>query len=158
MNIEIKKAKITDLQKIQELNSILLKEEYDKYPDKYINLDWSFSEESTQSFKNSILSDDCYTLIVIVENNIVGLLSGGITKGETYRNLPKIAELGIIFVLKEYRSQGIGQKLFDAFFKWCIENNVKKIRLEVSAQNENAIKLYKKNGFWEYTLIMENDI
>ncbi|MDD4122680.1 MAG: GNAT family N-acetyltransferase [Candidatus Pacebacteria bacterium] len=63
-----------------------------------------------------MLSDECCTLIAVVKNNVVGLLSGGITKGEVYRNLPKTAEAGIIFVLEEYRSQGIGQKLFDEFF------------------------------------------
>jgi len=39
MDVDIKKAKTTDLKRIQELSSMLYQKEYEDYPDKYINLD-----------------------------------------------------------------------------------------------------------------------
>lgn len=51
-----------------------------------------------------------------------------------------------LFVLEEYRSKGLGRKLF----KYIEENGDKKlrrIRLEVELENGRAISLYKKMGF-----------
>lgn len=51
-----------------------------------------------------------------------------------------------LFVLKEYRSKGLGRELF----KYIEENGDKKlrrIRLEVELENGRAISLYKKMGF-----------
>ena len=51
-----------------------------------------------------------------------------------------------LFVLEEYRSNGLGRELF----KYIEENGDKKlrrIRLEVELENGRAISLYKKMGF-----------
>ena len=49
-----------------------------------------------------------------------------------------------IYIKEKYRGSGIGKVFFDYIFKKytdCI------FRLEVEAENENAVKLYKKCGF-----------
>ena len=60
------------------------------------------------------------------------------------------AEINNIYVLNEYRSQGIGSKLLDYLVKKCkiCEN----ITLEVRKDNINAIYLYKKYGFKEVAI------
>ena len=93
-----------------------------------------------------------------VDNKIVGYLCGGLTKAEDYRNLPIVAELENTFVLDKFRSKGIGKKLYNEFINWCKINNVGKVRVEASVQNELAIKFYRNNNFRDYTLVLEADL
>lgn len=157
MKATIKNATIDDLQKVQELNLKLFEKEYEEY-DPLLNLKWTFGKEGTKYYKDRILKDDGCVLIAIVENEIVGYLCGGIKKAEAYRNLPIVAELENMLVLEKFRSKGIGRQLFDEFIKWCKAKKVGKVRVEVSAQNERAIKFYRANNFKDYTLVLEHDM
>lgn len=157
MEINIKTATITDLKKVQELSLKLFEKEYKEY-DPLLDLDWTFGKIGTKFFKDRITKDDGCVLIAIVENKVVGYLCGGIKKAESYRKLPIIAELENTFVLEDFRSKGIGRKLYSAFVRWCKNKGVGKIKIEASAQNELAIKFYRNNNFKDYTLVLETDI
>lgn len=52
-------------------------------------------------------------------------------------------------VVPEFRKQGVGKALFDFMTPDLTAEGFEQILLEVIAQNENAIKLYKKLGFQE---------
>ena len=81
--------------------------------------------------------------VIYIENDIVvGYLS--------YSIMYEKAEINNIYVLEEYRSQGIGSKLVDYLVKKCkiCEN----VTLEVRKDNINAICLYKKYGFKEVAI------
>jgi diamine N-acetyltransferase len=156
MDIKIRKATIADLKDIQSLNLLLFKKEKKEY-DKLLDLNWTFGEVGTNYFTNKITKTECCVLVAISKNKIIGYVCGGITKAEAYRKLPITAELDNMFVLEEYRSKGVGSMLYSEFMKWCKVNKVKKVRVQASAQNSLAIKFYKKNGFKEYTLILEHD-
>lgn len=81
--------------------------------------------------------------IVYIENDaVIGYLS--------YSIMYEKAEINNIYVLQQYRSQGIGSKLLDYLVKKCkiCEN----ITLEVRKDNKNAISLYKKYGFKEVAI------
>lgn len=51
-----------------------------------------------------------------------------------------------LYIEPEYRGQGIGGKYFD-FIKREYSGKVKRLRLEVGAENHGAIRLYERNGF-----------
>lgn len=157
MDTIIKNAAINDLQKIQELNLKLFEKEHKEY-DSLLNLDWTFGKVGTKYYQDRISKDDGCVLVAIVDNKIVGYLCGGLKKAEEYRNLPIVAELENTFVLDEFRSKGIGKKLYNEFINWCKTKNVGKIRVEASVQNELAIKFYRNNNFKDYTLILEADL
>jgi ribosomal protein S18 acetylase RimI-like enzyme len=157
MNIQIKKATIDDLQDIQKLNIILFKKEYEKY-DKSLDLKWTFGKQGTQFFKDKLTKSENCGFIAIRNGKIIGYIVGGICKAETYRNMPKTAELDNMFVLKEFRNKGIGKKLYHDFLKWCKSKNVEIIRVQASSLNKEAINFYRKNGFKDYTLILESKI
>ena len=55
-------------------------------------------------------------------------------------------ELEMIFVLEEYRHQGIASNLVNYFLN-NYYNNEKEIFLEVSTDNKEALKLYQKYNF-----------
>ncbi len=157
MDVIIRNATIEDLQKVQELNLKLFEKEHKEY-DPLLNLNWTFGEEGTKYFKDRISKDDGCVLVAVVEDKIVGYLCGGLTKAEKYRHLPIVAELESTLVLDEFRSKGIGKKMYIKFIDWCKTKNVGKLRVEATAQNELAIKFYRSNGFKDYTLILEADL
>lgn len=76
-----------------------------------------------------------------VDKNIVGIIQ--------YQDIYDRFELDNIFVLKEYRNQGIASILLEYMIKIGKEKNILNITLEVREDNVNAINLYRKYGFIE---------
>ena len=52
-----------------------------------------------------------------------------------------------IAVDPKFRGIGVGRTLMEAIFKVACEKNVDCLVLEVSTENERAIRFYKRNGF-----------
>jgi len=52
-----------------------------------------------------------------------------------------------VFVRSESRRQGIASRLITELKTWAKQNEIKRIELEVFANNQSAIELYKKSGF-----------
>ena len=155
--MEIRKAVIGDLKRIQELNLMLFEKEYREY-DEMLNLDWTFGEEGSSHFRDAISKDDACAFVVEDGGKIVGYLVGGEIEGESYRILPKMAELDNMLVLEEYRGKRVGGMLYDAFVGWCKGRGVKRLRVEASAGNEGAIGFYRKKGFEDCSLVLEREI
>lgn len=155
MEITIKEATLEDMNTVQQLNLLLFEKEYDEY-DKSLNMEWTFGDEGTDYYKKRI--ENGFIAIAIVDGKNVGYICGGLKKAEAYRKLPKVAELENMFVLDEFRSKGVGSVLYEEFLFWCRENNVGKVRVEATTQNSRAIRFYQKNGFKDYTLILESDL
>ena len=57
------------------------------------------------------------------------------------------AEILNLFVLEEYRGQGIGKKLIDEVIKVCDKEKIDMLTLEVRVSNKYAIKMYEDIGF-----------
>lgn len=76
-----------------------------------------------------------------VENNIVGFIQ--------YEDIYDRFELDNIYVLKEYRNQGIASILMEFMINEGKKKNIINITLEVREDNVSAINLYKKYGFIE---------
>lgn len=85
-----------------------------------------------------------YSINVVYRINdlIIGYLN--------YSIIYEKAEINNIFILEQYRNQGIGSKLIEYLLEKCkiCEN----ITLEVRKDNEKALRLYKKYGFKEVAL------
>jgi len=159
MDVIIKTATNDDLSKVQELNLKLFEKEHKEY-DPLLNLDWVFGKDGTKYYQDKISKDDGCVFVAIVDNKIVGYLCGGLAKAGAYRRLPTVvaAELETTYVLEEFRSKGIGKKLYDKFIEWCKTKNVDKVMVDASPQNELAIKFYRNNNFKDYILILETDL
>lgn len=52
-----------------------------------------------------------------------------------------------IAVRRAARQRGIGSKILKSLISWAREREIAVIGLEVREKNENALSLYKKNGF-----------
>lgn len=59
----------------------------------------------------------------------------------------KNAELKRMYLLKEYRGQGLGSKLLDEAIEFCRGKAFKKVNLDTNIKQIGAQKLYQKKGF-----------
>ena len=82
--------------------------------------------------------------------NVIYIEKGIVIGYLNYSIIYEKAEINNIYVLKKFRSQGIGSKLLEYLLKKCkiCEN----ITLEVRKDNVNALNLYKKFGFKEVAI------
>lgn len=93
-----------------------------------------------------------YMVIFIVFNNnkITGLAHMEFSSSQRYQN----SLLGIV-INKDLFGTSIGRKLMQVCIDYCINNNKRKIELDVFRDNVRAISFYKKIGF---TTINTTDI
>lgn len=76
------------------------------------------------------------------ENKLVALLAGYNNDFENCK-----AYISVLAVLPKYQGKGYASKLILDFTNDCINKKIKKIELFTHKSNENAIRMYKKNGF-----------
>jgi GNAT superfamily N-acetyltransferase len=149
MDIEIRKANIKDLSKIQELNRRLFELENELF-DPNLNVDLTYDKIDIDYFKNMV--ENGIVFLAINNNEIVGYLAGSSCSLSYTKS--KFAKLDNIFVLEDYRKYGIGTKLINKFKQHCLNNGMETIKVTTYAKNKNAISFYLKNGFdeWDITL------
>ena len=157
MEPTIKLATIEDLEEIQKLSLLQFENELNNFDDT-LNREWSLSKDGADYYKKSIENEDGCVFVSVIDGKIIGYLQGEINQVGSNRILPRLAELGYMFVMEKYRSTGVGTKLYQAFVDWCKKKDVKRLRVEASTKNAAAISFYEKNGFVEYDLILETDL
>lgn len=141
-----------DLKAIQELNLKLFEKEYKEYDPK-LNMDWTFGKDGTKFFTSRIKNG--FAAVAETDGKTIGYIVGGKAKDYSYRIINNTAELDNMFVLEPYRNQKIGTMLVEAFLNWCKEKEYGHIKVSAVAQNEAAIRFYRKFGFNDYTLTLE---
>lgn len=93
--------------------------------------------EGKRDNKNELL------LTAKINGKIVGSLGFA---SSTYRRGKHKGQFGIV-VLRKYWGYGIGSKMLSLLIDWADNIGLVKIALEVDADNERAITIYKKFGF-----------
>lgn len=155
--MNIRRAKIEDLKSVQELNSMLFKKEVQDF-DQNFDDTWAFSENGIKCISDWIQSGNSITLVAEEAGNIVGYLAGEIREVPAWRKQSKTAELAEIYILDEHRSRGIGGQFMKGFLDWCRGKGVKKVKLEASMKNQDALRFYKKYGLREQEVIMKMEL
>lgn len=154
MDIEIKKADITHLTDIQELNNKLFELEYNNF-DPALKVGWTFEKNGIDYFKDMLNNEIVY--IALYKDKIIGYLAGSINVQGSYVT-KSLAEVDNMFILEEYRKYGVGSRLINEFKKYCISNNIEELKVTASAKNINAIEFYKKNGLKEFEITLKQRI
>ena len=113
------------------------------YPDEN-NLD---PEQEAQFLKEKAISPNEIELVAIVDGKIAGT-AGIESVGEKYK-VKHRAEFGI-GILKEYWGLGLGKALTKACIQCAIDAGYEQLELNVVAENERALSLYRSLGFIEY--------
>jgi GNAT superfamily N-acetyltransferase len=121
--------------------------------DSTINPDYSIQKNGKKYFTEKIIND--FAIVALKDSKVVGYLIGEITKAENYRTINKVAEVNDTVVREGHRGEGIGKIMFDDFIKWAKSKKVDLIRVAATAQNEGAIRFYKREGFEEKSVTLE---
>lgn len=133
MNISIRKGEERDFDQIHNLfNEFSV---FQKMPEKMTNtVDLMVQEKD---FFN------CFVAVNAKENRIIGYASYFYAY---YTWIGKSMYIDDIFVMEQFRKQGIGKKLIEEVFGLARKENCKKVRWQVSNWNKNAISFYKSLG------------
>jgi len=105
------------------------------------------SEQEAQFLKEKAISPNEIELVAIVDGKIAGT-AGIESVGEKYK-VKHRAEVGI-GILKEYWGLGLGKALTKACIQCAIDAGYEQLELNVVAENERALSLYRSLGFIEY--------
>jgi ribosomal protein S18 acetylase RimI-like enzyme len=158
MKFEIVKAAKNDIQEIQELNLNLFRKEFVEY-DNSLNLSWTKGEIGTNYFARSVEHERACSLVARVDGEVVGYLVGWIkNRKNPCRTIGVQAELENMFVVKDFRNNGIGTALVQAFLKWAKSKGIRNIRVGVYSANDRARRFYQSLGFEDKTSILEVNI
>ena len=129
---------LLNLKKVHEETNFLL-----TYPDEK-----GFSIEEEKSFLSQKEESAAEVqLCALVGDVIVGL--AGVAPIGAREKIHHRAELGVS-IEKDFWHLGIGSALTKASLECATKSGFRQLELEVVADNENAIALYKKIGFVEY--------
>ncbi len=55
-----------------------------------------------------------------------------------------------LFVTKDYRRRGIGEKMYAAILKWFHARDINRIELQVIVKNEAAVSFWRKHGYLDF--------
>lgn len=104
-------------------------------------------EQEARLLAETERSNNEVELVAVVDGQIVG--SAGVTVVGGRRKVAHRARFGIS-ILKEYWGMGIGRMLMDACIDCARRACYAQLELEVVADNERALSLYRRTGFEEY--------
>ena len=104
-------------------------------------------EQEAQFLEEKTNSSNEIEIIAVVDGKIAG--TAGIEAVGKKFKLKHRAELGIS-ILKEYWGLGLGKALINACVQCAKEAGYKQLELNVVAENERAVALYKSFGFVEF--------
>jgi ribosomal protein S18 acetylase RimI-like enzyme len=145
--MKIREARADEWQIIQDLNR------YD--PD--MDLNWPFSAEAITYYKKLASGDYGHCLLAEADSKVLGYIALAVNKNFSYRK-SKYIEIENIGVLPEFRSKGIGKKLFTAAKEWAKEQKADRFYVNAYWGNKGAIKFYKDCGFKEMGVMFDMDI
>ena len=113
------------------------------YPDEQ----GSDDEQEARSLAETERSGNEVELVAILDGRIVG--SAGVTAVGSRRKVVHRARFGIS-ILKEHWGMGIGRVLMESCIDSARRAGYAQLELEVVADNQRALSLYRRAGFEEY--------
>lgn len=173
-DITIRPAIPADLAAIQRLNTDLFAYEHDHgfYVDDSFDLDWPLSPAGTAYFTEFLSPDNPSRVAFIAEQTAeltaevpattpaarpIGYLAAAYYD-RPYRRPHRIAHLENIFVEADLRRQGVGARLVSAFKAWARESQAARLRVEAFAPNHPALAFYRRQGFSDLEIVLEQSL
>ena len=148
--IKIRKAKIVDAEYISLLARITFTETFSQYFRDYQDLlDYYEKTFSVAKIRTSLQKDNNIYWLAFCDDLPVGYAKLKKHSKSDFIESNSVAQLQKIYVLKDFLSKKIGQKLQSEIFKEIINLNINFLWLSVLKTNERAISFYKKSGFTE---------
>lgn len=146
--ITVRNAKLKDVKAIAKLNLELMKH-VGKY-DKIFELNKNPLPMMEEWRRKGVYNPRHKLMVAEDDGKIIGYINA------TTKHRPKIykvTEVGFIsdiYVLPEYRRQGVAKLLFKPILRWLKSKKLKYVNLFAVTENEVALKVWKKFKFKEF--------
>ena len=146
--IKIRKASLPDLGQLLVFEQDLIKTE--RPFDPTIKSD----PINYYDLKAMLTSPLAEVIVAEADNKIIASGYARINRSKPFIKHTTHAYLGFMYVLPEYRGQGINRQIMNALKNWAATQNITEFRLEVYYDNISAIRAYEKIGFSRYSMEM----
>lgn len=139
--ISIREAKSEDLEVLKAFEQAVISYERPFAP----NL--KQSHITYYDIENLITRNDAVLAVATIKEKVIGCGYFLSQNSRPYKTPDKYAYLGFMYVVPEYRGNGINGKIIQYLFQKAKKMNLVEFQLDVYAENEAAIKAYQKIGF-----------
>ena len=118
--------------------------------------DPTLKKEKTHYYdlKEMITSPNVRLVVAELNNIIIATGYASIVPSKPWSSHTRHAYLGFMYVLPQFRGQGINGRIIDALKEWAYSHNTRELRLEVYSDNISALNAYEKIGFSKHILEM----
>lgn len=103
------------------------------------------------------LGGDSLVLLARDADAIVGHLVGRLSGPGSVHPI-RAAELESLHVYPDYRGNGVGSRLVEAFLAWAAEQGATRASVTAYAANEAALRLYARHGFATRSLVLDRPV
>ena len=104
-----------------------------------------------------IKAEDIRVVVAEIAGELVGSGYALIKENKAYKAPQYYVYLGFMYVIPEYRGQGINGQIMNDLINWGKAQGYTEFQLDVYAENESAIKAYAKAGLVPEILTMRID-
>jgi GNAT superfamily N-acetyltransferase len=104
-----------------------------------------------------IKAEDIRIVVAEIAGELVGSGYALIKENKAYKAPQYYVYLGFMYVIPEYRGQGINGQIMNDLIDWGKAQSYTEVQLDVYAENESAIKAYAKAGLVPEILTMRLD-
>ena len=160
MDISLKLSGVEDLDTLRELS---IRTYYETFA--ALNTSENMQEYLHRAFNKEKLLEELTDknskfFFLYCGEKLAGYIKVNEAPSQTDINDPNSLELERIYVTGEFQGQGLGGYLMQKAVSIAVERHKKYIWLGVWEKNENALRFYKKKGFYEigtHTFVMGED-
>ncbi|OGG04144.1 hypothetical protein A2Z33_03210 [Candidatus Gottesmanbacteria bacterium RBG_16_52_11] len=157
MDIVTRRATVSDLAVIRELNRLLFRESHARKHDDMLDLAWP-DDQRGESYYRKALSDPAKAVfLAFYAGKPVGYLIGTSVHRFDYRK-SRVGELENMLVLSAFRRRGAGTGLVSVFTGWLKNKGVERVYVSVYAKNLKASGFYRSLGFKPIDVGLEKQI
>ncbi len=156
MAIAIRTAVPEDLAAVQRLNAALfIFEDELGSSDHSRKLNWPYATDGAAYFTKCLAGQDGNIAFVAeAQGTVVGYLAACVYE-RSWMSLNPIAELSNMFVEPDFRRQGVGGQLMDAFKTWAHQQQARRLKVGAATGNQSALAFYRRHGFHEMETYLE---
>lgn len=153
MNIEIRKPNLDEWEAYKTLRLESLKECPTAFASSYEESKDESEEKWKMYIERSLNSQGSVMLSAYDEAKMIGMI---VATWEDRMKTKHIAHINGVYVLPEYRGQGVAKKLFEEVLSELKSmNRFRKLSLNVTSRNKIALGFYEKLGFKKSGVLTE---
>lgn len=144
MNTTIRRAKISDLDPLEQMMFELHDYHHQACPDHFKSAEEIQNEKSIITYLDH---PECIVFVAELDGKLVGFITGQFSELVSVVSKPvMMASVDELYVVEAFRSTGLAQQLFNSIEAEFEDYGVKQLFVEVWDFNKSASSFYKKQG------------